>query len=104
MRTTIKNQIESLKKSATRTGLIFCDNQVMYSLIEDILIKLEQIEDLIELENELNFTEVAEAVKEVYNTDTNLTHIQINLQVRKIESEKKEAIINGKLYLDDYNN
>lgn len=104
MRTTIKNQIESLKKLVTRTGLIFCDNQVMYSLIEDILIKLEQIEDLIELENELHFTEVAEAVKEVYNTDTNLTHIQINLQVRKIESEKKEAIINGKLYLDDYNN
>lgn len=104
MRTTIKNQIESLKKLATKTGLIFCDNQVMYSLIEDILIKLEQIEDLIELENELHFTEVAEAVKEVYNTDTNLTHIQINLQVRKIESEKKEAIINGKLYLNDYNN
>ena len=67
-------------------------------------LEIRWIEDLIELENELHFTEVAEAVKEVYNTDNNLTHIQINLQVRKIESEKKEAIINGKLYLDDYNN
>ena len=99
MRTTIKNQIESLKKSATRTGLIFCDNQVMYSLIKDILIKLEQIEYLIELENELHFTEVAEAVKEVYNTDTNLTHITVKLQVRPVEEEKKECIINGNLYL-----
>lgn len=99
MRTTIKNQIESLKKSATRTGLIFCDNQVMYSLIEDILIKLEQIEELIELENELHFTEVAEAVKEVYNTDDNLTHITVKLQVRPVELEEKECIINGKLYL-----
>lgn len=99
MRTTIKNQIESLKKSATRTGLIFCDNQVMYSLIEDILIKLEQIEDLIELENELHFTEVAEAVKEEYERDTELTHINVKFQVRNIESEKKEAIINAKLYI-----
>ena len=99
MRTTIKNQIESLKKSATRTGLIFCDNQVMYSLIKDMLIKLEQIEDLIELENELHFTEVAEAVKEVYNTDDNLTHITVKLQVRPVELEEKECIINGKLYL-----
>ena len=99
MQTTIKNQIESLKKSATRTGLIFCDNQVMYSLVKEMLIKLEQIEDLIDLENELHFTEVAEAVKEVYNTDDNLTHITVKLQVRPVEVEEKECIINGKLYL-----
>lgn len=99
MRTTIKNQIQELKSSASRTGLIFCDNKVMFSLVQEMLIKLEQIEDLLELENEIHFTEIAEAVKEIYNQDTNLTHINIKLQVRPIESEKKEAIINGKLYM-----
>jgi len=99
MRTTIKTQIQELKSSALRTGLIFCDNKVMFSLVQEMLIKLEQIEDLLELENEIHFTEIAEAVKEIYNQDTNLTHINIKLQVRPIESEKKEAIINGKLYM-----
>jgi hypothetical protein len=99
MKTTIKNQIQELKNTASRTGLIFCDNKVMFSFVQDVLLKLEQIEDLIELENELHFTDVAEAVKEIYNQDTNITHINIKLQVRPIESEKKEAIINGKLYM-----
>ena len=95
----IKNHIEQLKTSATRTGLIFSDNPVMYNLVQEMILKLEQIQGLIELENELHLTEVAEAVKELYNQDTNLTHINIKLQVRAIESEKKEAIINGKLYI-----
>ena len=99
MKTTIKNQIEELKKSASRTGLIFCDNKVMFSLIQEMLLKLEQIEGLIELENELHFTDVAEAVREEFERDSELTHINVKFQVRKIQSEKKECIINAKLYL-----
>lgn len=99
MKTTIKNQIEELKKSASRTGLIFCDNKVMFSLIQEMLLKLEQIEDLIELENELHFTDVADAVKNMYKQDENLTHIYVNFQVRPIEIEKKFGVIDAKLYL-----
>jgi hypothetical protein len=99
MKTTIKNQIQELKNTASRTGLIFCDNKVMFSFVQDVLLKLEQIEDLIELENEIHLTEVAEAVKHYYQTDTNLTHINIKLQVRPVEVEVKECLINGKLYL-----
>jgi hypothetical protein len=95
----IKNHIEQLKTSATRTGLIFSDNPVMYNLVQEIILKLEQIEGLIELENELHLTEVAEAVKEMYNRDTNLTHIYINFQVRKQDNEKKFGVIDAKLYL-----
>jgi hypothetical protein len=95
----IKNHIEQLKTSATRTGLIFSDNPVMYNLVQEMILKLEQIQGLIELENELHLTEVAEAVKELYNQDTNLTHINIKLQVRPVEVEVKECLINGKLYL-----
>jgi hypothetical protein len=95
----IKNNIEELKSSATKTGLLFCDNPAVFNLMQQFILKLEQIEGLIELDNEVHLTEVAEAVKEVYNQDTNLTHINIKLQVRPIESEKKEAIINGKLYI-----
>ena len=95
----IKNQIQELKKSASRTGLVFCDNPVMFSLVQEMLIKLEQIEDLIELDNTENFTEVAEAVKELYNKDTNLTHIYVSFQVRPVEVEKKFGVIDAKLYL-----
>jgi hypothetical protein len=95
----IKNNIEDLKSSAIKTGLLFCDNAAVFNLMQQFILKLEQIEGLIELDNEVHLTEVAEAVKEVYNQDTNLTHINIKLQVRPIESEKKEAIINGKLYM-----
>ena len=95
----IKNHIEQLKTSATRTGLIFSDNPVMYNLVQEMLLKLEQIEGLIELDNELNFTELADAVREEFERDTELTHINVKFQVRKIQSEKKECIINAKLYL-----
>lgn len=99
MRTTIKTQIQELKSSASRTGLIFCDNKVMFSLVQEMLLKLEQIEGLIEFENELNFTDVADAVRNMYKKDDNLTHIYVNFQVRPIEVEKKFAVIDAKLYL-----
>lgn len=95
----IKNNIEQLKTSAARTGLIFCDNPVMFSLVQEMILKLEQIEELIESENELHFTDVAEAVKQEYKRDTELTHINVSFQVRPIQSEKKECIINAKLYI-----
>jgi hypothetical protein len=95
----IKNQIEQLKTSATRTGLIFSDNPVMYNLVQEMILKLEQIEGLIELENELHFTEVAEAVKNMYNKDDNLTHIYVNFQVRPVNNDKKFGVIDAKLYL-----
>ena len=95
----IKNNIEELKSSATKTGLLFCDNSAVFNLMQQFILKLEQIEGLIELDNEVHLTEVAEAVKHYYQTDTNLTHINVNFQVRPIQSEKKECIINAKIYL-----
>ena len=99
MNLALKYNIEELKKTATRTSLLYSDDRVMFSFLKDLYFKLETIENIIELENELHLTEVAEAIKEIYNKDTELTHIEINLQVRPIESEKKKSIINGKLYL-----
>jgi hypothetical protein len=99
MRTTILNHIKELQNTASRTGLIYSDNSVMFSYFKDLLLKLEQIEELLELENEVHLTDVAEAVKHYYQTDTNLTHINVNFQVRPIQSEKKECIINAKIYL-----
>jgi hypothetical protein len=95
----IKNNIEELKSSATKTGLLFCDNPAVFNLMQQFILKLEQIEGLIELDNEVHLTEVAEAVKEYYQTDTELTHIKVNFQVRPIQSEKKVCIINAKIYL-----
>jgi mannose/fructose/N-acetylgalactosamine-specific phosphotransferase system component IIB len=95
----IKNNIEELKSSATKTGLLFCDNPAVFNLMQQFILKLEQIEGLIELDNEVHLTEVAEAVRQEFERDTELTHINVKFQVRKIQSEKKECIINAKLYL-----
>lgn len=99
MKTTILNHIKELQNTASKTGLIYSDNKVMFSYFKDLLLKLEQIEQLLELENELHLTEVANTIKEFYQTDTELTHINFKFQVRPIQSEKKECIINAKLYL-----
>jgi hypothetical protein len=95
----IKNNIEDLKSSAIKTSLLFCDNPAVYNLMQQFVLKLEQIKELIELDNEIHLTEVAEAIKSMYNKDTELTHIKVNFQVRAIQSEKKECIINAKIYL-----
>ena len=99
MKEQLKYNIEELKKTATRTSLLYSDDRVMFSFLKDLYFKLETIENIIDLENELHLTEVGEAIKEIYNKDTELTHIEINLQVRPIKLEKKKSIINGKLYL-----
>lgn len=95
----IKNNIEELKSSTTKTGLLFCDNPAIFSLMQQFTLKLEQIEKLIELENELHFTDVANAVKNMYKKDENLTHVYVNFQVRPVEVEKKFGVIDAKLYL-----
>lgn len=95
----IKNNIADLKLSATRTSVLFCDNSSILSLMKYFILKLEQIEDLIQLDNETHLTEVAEAIHTMYKKDTELTHINIKFQVRAIQSEKKECIINAKYYI-----
>lgn len=95
----IKNNIEELKLSTIKTSLLFCDNPAIYSLMQHYILKIEQIEGLLELDNEENFTEVANAVRQMYNTDKNLTHIYVNFQVRKQDNEKKVGVIDCKLYL-----
>jgi len=99
MRTTILNQTQELKNAATKTGLLYCDNPTVYSLTQSIILKLDQIEKLLELENEIHFTEIAEAVKNMYKKDENLTHVYVNFQVRPVEVEKKFGVIDAKLYL-----
>jgi hypothetical protein len=95
----IKNNIEELKYSTNKTSLLFCDNPAVYSLMQQFIIKLEQIEKLIDLDSNENLTEVATAVRQIYEFDTNVTHIVVKLQVRPVEVEVKECLINGKLYL-----
>jgi len=75
MKEQLKFNIEELKKIAIRTSLLYSDDRVMFSFLKEIYFKLETIENTLELENELHFTEIAEAVKEMYDKDTELTHI-----------------------------
>jgi hypothetical protein len=42
---------------------------------------------------------VADAVKNMYKKDENLTHVYVNFQVRPVEVEKKFGVIDAKLYL-----
>ena len=44
MKTTILNHIKELQNTASRTGLIYSDNKVMFSYFKDLLLKLEQID------------------------------------------------------------
>ena len=51
MKEQLKYNIEELKKTATRTSLLYSDDRVIFSFLKDLYFKLETIENIIELEN-----------------------------------------------------
>lgn len=47
------------------------------------------------------FAEIYSHIIELYKKDTELTHIELNFNIKPVQSEKKTAIINIKTFLDE---
>ena len=93
METTIKNHLEELHTSATRMLILNSDNKMLISYFKDLNEKLVYLKELVNMETKYNWTEIENLMQKLKEIDTDLTHINIEIQVDKVITEKKPAFI-----------
>ena len=96
METTIKNHLEDLHTSATRMLVLNSDNKMLISYFKDLNEKLLYLKQLIDYETKYNWIEIENIIKALKDKDSELTNISINIQLKEITTEKKEAKISLK--------
>ena len=93
MQTTIKTHLNELQTSATRMLVLNSDNKMLISYFKDLNEKLVYLKELVNMETKYNWTEIENLMQKLKEIDTDLTHINIEVQVDKVITEKKPAYI-----------
>jgi hypothetical protein len=93
MQTTIKNHINDLHTSATRMLVLNSDNKMLISYFKDLNEKLLYLKQLIDMDSKYNWIEIENLMLKLKEIDTELTHINIEIQIAEITTEKKSAYI-----------
>jgi hypothetical protein len=98
MKTTIRTHLDELQLSAAKMLLYHSDNKMLISYFKDLNEKLLYLKQLTELEAKYNLTAVSDYIEELTKIDSELTHIDISVQIKEVAREKKVAKVNAKLF------
>jgi primosomal protein N'' len=93
MQTTIKNHINDLHTSATRMLVLNSDNKMLISYFKDLTEKLLYLKQLVDMDSKYNWIEIENLMLKLKEIDTELTHINIEVQIAEVTTEKKSAYI-----------
>ncbi len=96
MQTTINNILEELHTSATRMLVLNSDNSMLINYFKDLNEKLLYLKQLIDYDSKYNWIEIENIIQALKDKDSELTNISINIQLKEITTEKKEAKISLK--------
>ena len=97
MQTTIKTHLEELQTSAARMLVLNSDNKMLISYFKDLTEKLIYLRQLVNLETKYDWKDLDTIIQQTEFQDKELTHININFQLKEITTEKKEAFIKLKI-------
>lgn len=95
---TIKNHLQELQISTSRMLVYNSDNKELLSYFKDVTFKLQMIEELLAIDSVLDWSQIEQAYKSILVLDSELTNVEINLEVKPITTEKKVGKITAKLY------
>jgi hypothetical protein len=95
---TIKNHLQELQISTSRMLVYNSDNKELLSYFKDVTFKLQMIEELLTIDSVLDWSQIEQAYKSILVLDSELTNVEINLEVKPITTEKKVGKITAKLY------
>jgi len=93
MQTTIKTHLDELHTSATRMLVLNSDNKMLISYFKDLTEKLIYLQQLVEMDSKYNWLEIENLIKNLKQVDTELTHVNIEVQIAEVKTEKKSAFI-----------
>jgi hypothetical protein len=97
MKTTIKTHLNELQTSAERMLVLNSDNKMLISYFKDLNEKLVYLQQLINMETKYDWSNLDTIIQETQFQDKELTHININFELRQITTERKEAFIKLKI-------
>lgn len=98
MKTTIKNHLDELQVSNERMLLYHSDNKMLISFLKDLKEKLLYLKQLTEAEARYNLIPISDYIEELTKIDSELTHVDISIQLKEIGREKKVAKVTAKLF------
>ena len=93
MQTTIKTHLEDLHTSATRMLVLNSDNKMLISYFKDLNEKLIYLQQLVEMDSKYDWIEIENLIVKLKEVDTELTHVNIEVQIAEVKTEKKSAYI-----------
>ena len=93
MQTTIKTHLNELQTSATRMLVLNSDNKMLISYFKDLNEKLLYLQQLVEMDCKYDWLEIETLIKNLKKVDTELTHVNIEVQIAEVITEKKSAYI-----------
>lgn len=93
METTIKTHLNELQTSATRMLVLNSDNKMLISYFKDLNQKLLYLQQLVEMDCKYDWIEIETLIKNLKQVDTELTHVNIEVQISEVKTEKKSAYI-----------
>lgn len=93
METTIKTHLDELQTSATRMLVLNSDNKMLISYFKDLTEKLIYLQQLVEMDSKYNWLEIENLMYKLKEIDTELTHVNIEVQIAEVKTEKKLAYI-----------
>ena len=93
METTIKTHLNELHTSATRMLVLNSDNKMLISYFKDLTEKLIYLQQLVEMDSKYDWIEIENLINKLKEVDTELTHVNIEVQIAEVKTEKKSAFI-----------
>ena len=93
MQTTIKTHLKELQTSAARMLVLNSDNKMLISYFKDLNEKLLYLQQLVEMDCKYDWIEIETLIKNLKKVDTELTHVNIEVQIAEVKTEKKTAYI-----------
>ena len=93
MQTTIKTHLKELQTSAARMLVLNSDNKMLISYFKDLNEKLLYLQQLVEMDCKYDWLEIETLIKNLKQVDTELTHVNIEVQIAEVKTEKKTAYI-----------
>jgi primosomal protein N'' len=93
MQTTIKTHLNELQTSAARMLVLNSDNKMLISYFKDLTEKLIYLQQLVEMDSKHNWLEIENLMYKLKEIDTELTHVNIEVQIAEVKTEKKTAFI-----------
>lgn len=93
MQTTIKTHLNELQTSAARMLVLNSDNKMLISYFKDLTEKLIYLQELVEMDSKYSWLEIENLMYKLKEVDTELTHINIEVQIAEVKTEKKSAFI-----------